>query len=444
MVKIQLKRFKKIKDERYKKAFKTSFISLIAQVTQMVAAVISVPLVLNGVGQERYGLWMTLSTTFSFITFTDFGMGIGMQNTMSYAIAKHDEMKLRQSFTSTFVVCFFVSCIIIGLAQFVIPFLNVESWFKYSDSKIALEILPSTKMAIIVVAIGLLGGLVQRSFDAFQEGFYPKIISIGARVLSLILLFFAVYSNQSLPVFIFIMNGIPNILLLGGLVILYWKYPVLHFSFKDFNVIQLKKILRIGIIGLGATVSFFLINSITPFIISSSFGLSESASFLVLMRLLNFILLFFNMAFLPFWPAVADAYSKHDINWLKRLYEKSMKIMILIGVPLFLILLFSTKSLIFFWTKNKTVIPSFNIVGIGILFTALSVWNTISCTFLNGMSHFKSQAIWGTLIAVLSILIAISFRKIIGVSGVFGIITIGMFIRCIVLAVDLKNRLKVI
>jgi O-antigen/teichoic acid export membrane protein len=150
------------------------------------------------------------------------------------------------------------------------------------------------------------------------------------------------------------------------------------------------------------------------------------------------------MAFLPFWPAVADAYSKHDINWLKRLYAKSMKIMILIGVPLFLILLFSTKSLIFFWTKNKTVIPSFNIVGIGILFTALSVWNTISCTFLNGMSHFKSQAIWGTLIAVLSILIAISFRKIIGVSGVFGIITIGMFIRCIVLAVDLKNRLKVI
>jgi len=444
MMRFQLKRLTKIQDERYKKAFKTSFISLIAQVTQMLTAVVSVPLVLNGVGQERYGLWMTLSTTLSFITFTDFGMGIGMQNTMSYATAKNNKMQLRQSFTSTFIVCFFLSFIIISLAQFVVPFLNVKSWFKYSDPQIALEILPSTKMAIIVVAIGLLGGLVQRAFDAFQEGFYPKIISIAARALSLILLFFAVYSNQSLPVFIFIMNGIPNILLLGGLIILYWKYPVLRFSFKDFNIVQLNRILRIGIIGLGATVSFFLINSITPFIISSSFGLNESASFLVLMRLLNFILLFFNMAFLPFWPAVTDAYSKQDINWLKKLYKKSIKTMILIGVPVFLILLISTKSLIFFWTKNETVIPPFNIVGIGILFTALSVWNTISCTFLNGMSHFRSQAVWGTLIAVLSILFAILFRKTIGVSGVFGIITIGMFIRCIVLTTDLKNRLKVI
>ncbi|MEB0277556.1 MULTISPECIES: oligosaccharide flippase family protein [unclassified Mucilaginibacter] len=440
MIKL-IKKIKNISDERYKQAIKTSTISFLAQGIQMLTALISVPLVLKAVGNERYGLWMTLSSILLFVTFSDFGMGIGMQNIMSYAKAENDENKLTKAFATTLAFGGVIFTILIAISYLVLPFINLATIFKYQDNSIASEILPTTQSVFLVLSFGIISGLVQRVFDAYQQGYYSRIILVISRVISLALLFWAVKTNQSLSIIILVSSGLPNLMLAIGVFLLYRKYPYLIFQFKNVDKVLFKRIFRTGIVGLGAAIAIFLVSSITPMIISSNYGLKESAKYLVLMRLLNFIILFVNMVFMPLWPAVSDAYSKQDTVWLNTLYKRINRLFIQISIPIFLLLIFSSKWLILLWTHNYAVLPSFQMTVFCVFFIILSIWNTIICVFLNGMSLFKGQATYGVLIAAVSIFAVYILKKYIDPSGVVLIITIGMLIRCIYLNYELKSTM---
>src|SRR6478735_10200709 len=75
-------------DQRSFKVFAAFNTAILAQAIQVITAVVSVPLTLNYLGKERFGLWMTISTFLSFINFSDFGIGIGYQNGLSKVIAE--------------------------------------------------------------------------------------------------------------------------------------------------------------------------------------------------------------------------------------------------------------------------------------------------------------------------------------------------------------------
>jgi O-antigen/teichoic acid export membrane protein len=400
-------------------------------------------LALNAVGNERYGLWITLSSILLFVTFSDFGMGIGMQNIMSYARAQNDKDKLRKSFSTTLAFGGGLFCVLICVAYFLLPFINLTTWFKYQDKSVGSDILPATQAVFLVLALGLLSGLVQRAFDSFQEGYYSRVILVISRILSLLMLFWAVKTKQSLSTFILVSSGVPNLMLFLGILFLYKKHPFLVFKFKDVNKLVFVGIFKTGIVGLGASIAIFLVSSITPIIISSAYGLKESAKYIVLMRLLNFILLFVNMIFLPLWPAVADAHIKKDIQWLNLLYIRINKLFLSIGLPIFITLLLTSRTLILLWTGKASVLPSFQLVVVCVSFTIMSVWNTIICVFLNGMSLFKGQATFGILIAGLSILIAFLNTKNIDPTGVALIITIGMLVRCLYLHFELRRNIRI-
>ena len=48
--------------DRYRRAASTAVMNMVAQIIQVATGLISVPLALDYVGPERFGLWMTLST----------------------------------------------------------------------------------------------------------------------------------------------------------------------------------------------------------------------------------------------------------------------------------------------------------------------------------------------------------------------------------------------
>jgi O-antigen/teichoic acid export membrane protein len=441
MIKL-IKKVRNISDDRYKQAIKTSAISFLAQGIQMITAVVSVPLVLGAVGNERYGLWMTLSSILLFVTFSDFGMGIGMQNIMSYAKANNDEDKLSKALTTTLTFGAAMFSILMLTSYFVLPFVGLANLFKYQDKSIANEILPTTQAVFLVLSFGILSGLVQRVFDAYQQGYYPRIILVISRVFSLGLLYWAVKTGQSLSTIVLVSSGVPNLVLALSIFFLYKKYSYLTYSFKNVDKLMFQSIFKTGVVGLGAAIAIFLVSSITPMIISSNYGLKESAKYLILMRLLNFVILFVNMVFMPLWPAVADAYSKQDAAWLNSLYKKVNRLFLMVGGPIFLILMFGSKWLIILWTHNYTILPSFSMTVFCVLYVVLSVWNTIICVFLNGMSIFKGQASFGIAIAALSLFTVYFLKHYIDASGVVLIITIGMLIRCIYLQYELRTAMN--
>jgi hypothetical protein len=89
--------------ERYRRASLTASASIFSQALGVLISIVSVPLTVRYLGQERYGVWLTISSLMTWMTMTDFGLtGNALINLMSEAHGTDNRVLARQYASSTF------------------------------------------------------------------------------------------------------------------------------------------------------------------------------------------------------------------------------------------------------------------------------------------------------------------------------------------------------
>lgn len=76
--------------ERNRRAALTGVAATVARFVQISTSLITVPLTLRYLGNERFGLWMTISSVLAMAAFADFGIGNGVLNTVAKAFGRDD------------------------------------------------------------------------------------------------------------------------------------------------------------------------------------------------------------------------------------------------------------------------------------------------------------------------------------------------------------------
>jgi O-antigen/teichoic acid export membrane protein len=74
--------------------------SFLVKIISVISGVLSVPLIIDFLDKEQYGIWLTLSSVFAWLSFFDVGIGNGMRNKLTEALAINDK-KLAQEYVST-------------------------------------------------------------------------------------------------------------------------------------------------------------------------------------------------------------------------------------------------------------------------------------------------------------------------------------------------------
>src|ERR1700716_1769942 len=82
----------------------TVFTGLIARASSMLMTIVSVPLTLNYLGPERFGLWMTVTSVVSMLAFADFGIGSGLLTVVGEAAGRDDKVAIRRYVSSAFAI----------------------------------------------------------------------------------------------------------------------------------------------------------------------------------------------------------------------------------------------------------------------------------------------------------------------------------------------------
>ena len=239
---------------------------------------------------------------------------------------------------------------------------------------------------------------------------------------------------------IFAYNGIPHIcmIIIGGIYIFKRYGFTINMKYVDFHI--LNSIFKIGILGLGASISMFFISQSIPIIFSVTYKLNEVATYSVIMRLLNLVILFYTLMILPMWPAITDACVKKDIIWINKTLQKMRKYVYPSMVLLLLLFISCSKPVISWWTTSS-IIPSMSLIIVCSLFAGLYVWNTQVSVFLNGASLFKGQSTYGLILAFLSFSIAYCLKTIISQEVIVIIISIGFLVRNLCMEGELKYKL---
>src|SRR5204863_247756 len=113
---------------------KNLLLSFLFKGMNIVIGLALVPLTIDFVSPTQYGIWLTLSSIFTWVSFFDIGLGNGLRNKFAEALA-HNKPKLARIYVST---TYAVLSVIIGAALilflFVNPFLNWNVILNAPDS----------------------------------------------------------------------------------------------------------------------------------------------------------------------------------------------------------------------------------------------------------------------------------------------------------------------
>ena len=111
---------------RHRRAAVTGITSGISRAVRIGVTLITIPLTLHYLGNERFGLWMTISSVLAMAGFADFGVGNGVLNTVSTAYGKDDWDGIRQAISSGFAVLTLIGAAILVIFLAIYPFVDWE------------------------------------------------------------------------------------------------------------------------------------------------------------------------------------------------------------------------------------------------------------------------------------------------------------------------------
>ena len=74
----------------------------------MLISFLYVPLLLNSMDSENYGVWLTLTSLVSWVAIFDIGLGNGLRNKLAEALARNDELLGRKYVSTAYITIFSV------------------------------------------------------------------------------------------------------------------------------------------------------------------------------------------------------------------------------------------------------------------------------------------------------------------------------------------------
>ena len=171
------------KSTRAGRANRTSLVAVLGRGLSIIGTLVTIPLVLNHLGVERYGLWTTLTVIFVYLRLADGGVTVGLITLVSYADGAGDQHRIKQLFSSAFVVTAWVTLLLLVVALLV-GFVDWGRVLNLSDPKLKSEAAASAVIIILAIAMGYPASVVRQGRLGLQQGAAANTWDIAATLIT--------------------------------------------------------------------------------------------------------------------------------------------------------------------------------------------------------------------------------------------------------------------
>lgn len=347
------------------------------------------PLCIYMVDKAQYGLFSVITAFTTWFSLFDLGIGNGLKNHLTLAIAQNDHEKARKLVSTAY---FYIGCIFGGLLVvyfLVMPFVDWASVFNTNNPSIV------TLVSITVVSFVL--RTVLQLFNAVLSAYQASALVEGVALLGQLiqyLLIAGVYFGNfttyfDLVTLCLIQSFSPVVVLLGIHVFSFYqkKWTLPNFKFVDKDSIN--AIFNLGSKFLLIQIAGLVIFSLNQFLINKWFNPELVTEFNAASRYYTISATGIGILLTPYWTLLTKAIGEGNFKWIKNLYQRTLWIWLAItGVS---VVQFLLSNWVFdIWVgKGFKVSNSLNFVCF--IYSIIMNWNAIQATFLNGMSKIKLQ-----------------------------------------------------
>lgn len=408
-----------IKSHRTKVITKHIGLSFFFKAGSILATFMLVPLTINYLDTENYGIWLTLSSFITWFAFFDIGLGNGLRNRFAEAKAIGD-MELAQAYVSS--AYFTIGCIsLIMMSFFLITNIFVD-WTSVFNTDSSLKMTLSILMPVVFsfFCLQLVVKMITTIYTADQKPSVEGRIGFITQWVSLVIIYLLTkLSEGSLLLFGVIFSGLPVLILLFFNFLAFSKtYKNIKPKYSLWKMIYLKDIFGIGFSFFVIQIAVLILFSTDNFIISKLFGPADVVPYNISYKYFSIIIIVYSIVITPYWSSFTEAYTLHDFDWIKSSVKNIMKIWI--GIPILLILMILFASSFYdMWVGDKVIISlSLNISMA--LFALLMTFNMVFVNFINGVGKIRLQLITSIILIFINIPLSIFFARNLnlGISGV--------------------------
>jgi len=404
--------------QRYQRILQASFTAFINKGIGIVVSLISVPLTVNYLGAEGYGIWIAISSLLAWFNLADIGLGNGLTNALANAIGKEQPDAARKHVSNTFYMLLIITFILtIGLMG-TMSFVNWSGFFNVQNQVIQAQIGPAIKFSLLFALLGFPLTIIEKILNSHQKGHianYWNIVGNLASFGSIIL----VTKLQSGLVWLVI--GYSGTLLLVKLLSGIWLFssymPWLRPRLSLINYQEMLSLANVGGYFFVVQIAGLLLFQTDYLIIGHYLTVGEVTPYSITWRLFSLAIVLQTITFPYVWPAYTEAFSRNDIGWIKKTFQRTLLVTFSVTVPIIILCVLYGQIIIEKWAGKNAIPPWSLLIWMGIWSIINASMNAVACV-LNSVGHLKGQAIYGTITAIVNVILSIWLSQHFGITGI--------------------------
>lgn len=390
-----------------------------AKGTLLLANFVVISITLDLLSTKIYGVWITLYTTISWLSFFDLGLGNGMRNLFAVNRAIGNQEKNKQLVSTSYIIVLGIALILLIVGLPFVYYADIARFFNISDIVIP-DLRCVLSLLVVVTSLQLITKLINSIFLADQKPALSSLIDCSGVVCSLLLLFILkdrlVGSLFNLALIItlptFIISFIVTLFAFNK------NYRKLKPSLKCFNLKISNKLINLGLRFFLIQLSALIILQGSNIIILKFIGAEEVSVFSLVYKYFNVIVTIFTLVLTPYWSFFTDSYAKNNYNQLKQGFKQlliSWLAISMVGVVMWIALPFSFKI----WLNQELDIPAYLPVSL-LLFSIFSNLGSVFIYFLNGTSSYLNFQL--AIVLVFAVLLYPLSAYLLPTYGVLGVV----------------------
>lgn len=410
--------------ERYRRVALSAATSVGAKGVTLLTTLISVPLTVNYLGTERFGLWMTISSVITLLGFADLGIGNGLLNAISEANGKDDRELASKSVSSGFFILSGIGLLIFALFALSYPFVPWPRVFNVTSHLASQEAGPALAVFVACFALSIPLGIVQRVQLGYQEGYATNLWQSLGGLLGLGGVLLVIHFRGGLTWLVLAMAGAPVLSTALNWIIHFARVrPWLLPEWKGFQAGVAQRLLATGIVFLVLQVMTLVASATDNLVIAQTIGSPAVAGYAVVQRIFSVVLL--SQTFVtPLWPAFGEAMARSDHVWARRTLSRALLISLSISTALGLILLLLGQQIVSAWVGPELV-PSVSLLLGYFLWTEIGTYGGVMSTFLNSGEFVGRQVVFFSAASITALVLKIILAHVWLVPGVVWASVIG-------------------
>ncbi len=319
--------------ERSAKAKKNILEMLFLKGGNILIGLLMVPMTINYVDSENYGIWLTLSSMVAWMSFFNIGLNNGLKNKLCEALAIGDFELGKKYVSTTYALLFLIFIPLMLVFLLLAPYVNWYSFLGVSES-VGNSLIAAICILIVYFSLNFILSTVEVVLQADQNPACASLQSFLQQLCSLFIIWILTLTTDgnlinlctALCATPLLISCFFNYILFSG------RYRAIAPNISDVDFKIAPSLLNLGL-------KFFVIQfagivqyQLSNFLILKYIGASDVTIYNIAYRYISVLWMVWSIITTPIWPAVTDAITKGDYTWIRNIQKRYFHILIIFTI----------------------------------------------------------------------------------------------------------------